>query len=206
MINFMGGGPAGERVDLIRILSQLSLPAGTQGKLDPILDAWELDIDARLKERTALQTRQRDAMKEGAKNQDFSGFMKFQDEQYEQALKMRDINRAFARQVTDALPPDSAGKFDLEFRKQSFPNVYRQRYSAKAILAAEKFDDLSAAQQKDLAMIKASYEKDGEVINRRAEQAADQQEADSHKQQAADAQGQRRGRHDVFNLADDGRQ
>ncbi|MGQ0628088.1 MAG: hypothetical protein ACT4PL_08315 [Phycisphaerales bacterium] len=187
-----GGGflnpfsPAGDKVDLVKMYTALEAPEGVQRRVDPILDAYELDIDAKLKARADIQKRQREAMRDAAKARDFSGMMKFEEEQYELSLKLRDANRSAVRSLKDALPPDLAAKLDGEFRKACYPQIHRVRYAAKALGAAEKFEDLSEAQRKELVDIRSTYMREADLINRRNEEAQDKKQlADRAKHSAA---------------------
>ncbi|MFT3684623.1 MAG: hypothetical protein QM783_06775 [Phycisphaerales bacterium] len=181
-------GPAGERVDLSAIVDSLDLDAALTGKLEPIMDNYERDVDIRLREQTDVQTKQREAMKDAAKNHDFSLLTKAENDRYDAGVKMRDTHRTYAAQITTALPKEAAEKFDTAFRRAVYPRIYRERYAGKAITAAEGLDDLKGDQRTALATLKEKYRTQTADLNRRteaAQQAAEQAARDKQKAEAS---------------------
>jgi hypothetical protein len=90
--------------------------------------------------------------------------------------KIRDVNRKYARQIASLLPEAKAAKFDLEFRKQSFPEVYRERYAQRAIAAAEGFDDLDAKQKDAIAALKDTFTRELTPIQKQGEELTEKTE------------------------------
>ncbi|MBL8991210.1 MAG: hypothetical protein JNJ48_06485 [Phycisphaerae bacterium] len=168
---------AGERVDVIRIVDQLKPAPEVMETLRPILDAYAGDVDRALQKRNELYERGMQQGMEMFQNGDTAGIQKMFEEAREASTAVRDTNRRYARQVEGALPPELAAKFAAEFKRESFPQVYRDRYAAQALKAAAAFDDLDEAQKASIASLMESYQRDSASLNEKGEKATEAQEA-----------------------------
>ena len=97
-------------------------------------------------------------------------------ENRESMIRVRDIHKRYAQQVEGSLTGEMAEKFKMEFKRASFPAIYRERQTGRVIGAAEKFEDLSADQKSSLAAIKETYNRDAAALAQRAETAQIEQE------------------------------
>jgi hypothetical protein len=164
--NFMSGQSA----DIFRLLDTMSIKYDATPELSQELERYELELDKPVKAFETWGKDQQDkqvkAMEDGDMTKMMAGWQDTLKDMAEYGKKMRDVNRQYARTVQPLLPQDKQARFDLEFKKKSFPRVYRDGYAAKAIAAAEKFDDLDAAQAEAISGLKAAYERDLAVANR----------------------------------------
>lgn len=168
---------AGERVDVIRIVDQLKPEPTVMDELRPILEAYAADVDRALQKRNELFERGMQQGMEMFQNGDTAGIQKMFEEAREASTAVRDTNRRYARQVEGALPPELAAKFAAEFKRESFPQVYRDRYPNQALKAAAAFDDLDDAQKASIASLMESYQRDSATLNEKGEKATEAQEA-----------------------------
>lgn len=182
---FAGPGVSGERVDLVRLVDKIELPADAKSQVNSVLDAYEVEYDRELSKRTELTEKVMAAFQkamQGGGQGDFGAM--FQDpelqklftEGREQAIKVREVNRKYARQIQGVLPADKGEAFDAEFRKESFPQIYRTRYAAQALAAAAKFEDLDASQRESLKALTETYSRESNTINKSSEEATEKQE------------------------------
>ena len=83
----------------------------------------------------------------------------------EQSVKVRDVNRSFAKQIASALPDDQRSKFNEEFKKASFPDVYRATQASTALKAAAAFADLTADQKDAIARLTDTHDHSLATVN-----------------------------------------
>lgn len=180
---------AGERADLIQIVERLRLPEPTTETLAPTLEAYSMELDRAIIARDEVQkaaTEEGKGMRDlfGKGGGDMTEMMKKVDELMkrgrEASLPVRDINRRYAKQIEATLAGINAAdgaRFGLEFRKASFPDVYRERYTDRALAAAAAMDDLDKGQREGIAALKEQYRRDCTPMEQAAEKAADDAEA-----------------------------
>ncbi len=94
----------------------------------------------------------------------------------EASVKVREVNRRYARQVQDLLPDDKKAAFDHAFKQASFPNVYRQSQSDRQIVAAQGFADLTEEQKTAIAALKESHARDEAAAQERLAAAMEENE------------------------------
>ena len=171
---------SGERADVIRIVEGLKLTPEVTEKITPTLEAYETELDGVLTKRNELFERgmsQANKMREAFMSGDMTEATKMFDEGREAAGKVRDVNRRFAKQVEGQLPPEDATKFSAEFRKESFPQIYRTtRYAGQVIDAASGFE-IDESVKTSIKSIKETYDRQTQTINEKAEVATDASEA-----------------------------
>ena len=85
----------------------------------------------------------------------------------EAGSKVKEVNESHERKIEGLLPDDKKEAFRDSVQKATYPTVYRQSRIAKSMDAATKFDDLTAGQKESLATLKASYERDAAVANKK---------------------------------------
>ncbi|HYD00409.1 MAG TPA: hypothetical protein VEB22_04215, partial [Phycisphaerales bacterium] len=166
----MGRGlMSGERADVIAIVERMKLPAEKQAQVNPILDAYSIELDRVIDARNAVQDKgmANGGIFRGLMNPDGgdnSEAMKKAEallkEGREAATAVRDVNRKYAKQVEATLGGAEGEKFAAEFRKASFPNVYRERYIDRAIAAAMAMEDVKTEQAEGLKALKEQYARD----------------------------------------------
>jgi len=172
-----GGVVSGETVDLTKVVKQ-ALPENTETPADivPVLEQYEIELDKALTDRNAIYE---SSMRKGMEmwtNQDFDGMQKLFDEARDSAVKVRDLNRRYARQIEPLLPEDSRAKFTNAFQEASFPRVYGMSYTQRAFSAVESMTDLDTTQKEQIAEIKAGYERQVATLNEKWTKAIEESE------------------------------
>lgn len=172
-----GGIVSGETVDLLKLTKQV-LPADepVPAEITPVLEQYEIELDKALVERNAVYE---SSMRKGMElwtNQDFDGIQKLFDEARDAAIKVRDLNRRFARQLEPLLPEALREKFSSAFQEASFPRVYAPSYTQKAFAAIEGMTDLDTTQKEQIAEIKAGYQREVASLNEKWSKAIEETE------------------------------
>lgn len=154
------GRLSGERVDLVDLVEKLKLSADASAQINPVLAQYEEDLDRELVRRNEVYEGAMQKMMDLFRNGDMDEAQKVMEKGREAGLRVRDVNRKYARQIEDLLNEEQKTTFNTEFRKESFPDAYRPSYSQRAVDAAIAFKDLTSEQKDKLADLSKSVTKD----------------------------------------------
>lgn len=161
------GFMSGESVDVARLVEEAKVSPEALAALEPVIEQYEAELDKALQERNQIYE---DAMNQGMglwRQGDMQGMQALLEKGREAAIKVRDINRRYARQAQGLLPEDAKPAFDAAFRERSFPRVYRQSYAARALDLAKAFEDLTPEQRTGLDDLRQSHARDAAVANQK---------------------------------------
>lgn len=174
---------AGQSVDLLDVVSDIGAGDEPSPDLADALTRYELDIDKSI---LVMQKWQEDQEKQQQEMEDAFDPARWQEmmKKAQEVLKdmsqmargMRDVNRQYARAIGPLLPANQQAKFEDEFKRRSFPRVYREPWIVKAIGTARKFDDLNADQRRTLTEIEESYVREAAGLNTRWATAIDERD------------------------------
>lgn len=172
---------SGETVDVIRVVERMNLPEEQMKMVNPTLERYENDLDPVLTKRnevmeagmSQMRTLMQDVMAGKTEEAD-----KRMNEARDASVRVRDVNRRFAKEIASLLPPESSAKFVEEFKRESFPQVYRQnRYAQTVIDAVTKMEGVDETQRKSIEAIAETYKRDTQTLNKKAEEATEANEA-----------------------------
>ncbi len=159
------GFMAGSMVDLVAIAEQTRVPR--EGDAANVLDQYEVAFDSVAKEWLVKldgffkEIKAADPTKEPDEKKMF-GVLK---EIMELSLKIRNVNRSYAKQLKDVLVDEHKTAFDKSYLAKAYPLVYDKRYVAKLFDKASALEVLSAQQVTELASLRESYERDVALVN-----------------------------------------
>lgn len=174
----MGRGfVSGERADLVKIVDDLKLEPAKRSELDVTLEQYEIELDRELVKRNKMQEEGMAKAQELMRGGDMTQMQDLMNQGREASIKVRDVNRKYAKQIASALTGDAAAKFEAEYKKLSFPQIYRERYTDKVLAAAVAMKDLDQSQRDGIMAINESYTRENKTLNERAEKAMEENEA-----------------------------
>jgi hypothetical protein len=165
---------SGERVDLFRLVDDLELAEESRKPVDELLSQYEVDLDRELVKRDAFTEKvitQMDELRE-----DPAKAQAMLEEGRTAGVRVRDVNRRYARQIADMLPAESKAAFDTAFQRESFPTVYRESSVTRGVNAAMGFDDLTEEQRGKLQEISAKYAREAATLNEKLAKAEEENE------------------------------
>lgn len=165
---------SGERVDLFRLVDDLELAEESRKPVDELLSQYEVDLDRELVKRDAFTEKvitQMDELRE-----DPAKAQAMLEEGRTAGVRVRDVNRRYARQISDMLPAESKAAFDTAFQRESFPTVYRESSVTRGVNAAMGFDDLTEEQRGKLQEISAKYTREAATLNEKLAKAEEENE------------------------------
>ncbi|MBC7771775.1 MAG: hypothetical protein H7210_04710 [Pyrinomonadaceae bacterium] len=166
------GTLSGESVDLVKVVDDLNLSEEARLPLVDAMEQYEVDLDRVLAERNKVAKDQQEIMSPkpgsgGAISLDMTAMEEAMQKVQEAGGKVRDVNQRYARTFEGLVPEASLVKFKMAVKQQTFPQVYRPSRTAKAIEAAEKFEDLDARQKEEIKAIREQYDLDLQAANDR---------------------------------------
>jgi hypothetical protein len=184
---------SGERVDLIDIMESSKFPAEVQATVIPTLSEYEEALDRELITRNKAYDDVAEAFQQGAGP---DGFAKVQDlmvKGRDASMRVRELNRKYARQISDMLPQDYKTPFDDSVKRASYPDVYRSTGADRMITAAEKFTDLEQSQKDGIAALKENHNRTLAGVNEKLAAAITDREEKFDPRQMGQRFGQRGG-------------
>jgi Spy/CpxP family protein refolding chaperone len=164
---------SGERVDLVNLVEETKVDVEV---VRPILEQYEVELDRELIRRNDWQEKQFSRMGELRQEGDFEAIQKLIEEGRELTVKVRDVNRKYARQIENALTDEQRGAFAAGFKRASFPDVYRPAQVSEQIEVAAKLRDLTPEQKERVEALRASHDKAVASINDKLAAAIEAQE------------------------------
>lgn len=170
------GFVSGERVDLFRLVENAKFSDEVMAAVKPALDEYEAEIDREVTKRDEAMASRMKEMAEIRRSGDMEKMQGVIEKGREASVRVRDVNRKYARQITDLLPEDQKAAFSEAFRKESFPEVYRETQGQKSFAAAMKFADIEEAQKSSLETLKGNYERELASLNKQLEAAIEESE------------------------------
>ena len=169
---------SGERVDLVKVVDDLKLSDAAKAPLNAVLDQYSADLDRELVARNAVYDEAQNSFRDMfSGNMDQAKMTKTFEDGRAAALKVREVNNRFARQIEPLLPEDKRAAFADTVRRESFPTVYRTSQATRVVEAAPKIDTLTAEQKQTIQSIVDSFNRESAAINKQLETAIVEREA-----------------------------
>lgn len=173
---------AGENVDLLRLVERLNLPSDLRQQLAGTLEQYEVELDRALVERNRVQEEGLSGLMAGRFGRPEEGFdmeraQRAFQEARESSMRLRDVNRRYARQIEGQLPEDRRAQFTRLFNEASFPEAYRESAVSRNIAVALGFADLTAEQRQRLTEVREQYARESGPVADRLARAIEEQQA-----------------------------
>ena len=140
------GKLSGERLDIFVVMAELDLAETELQEIQPILDAYEVELDAALKRReTQAKSSQADAIAAIRNNNNNKTNVDVvrADRQVQLHRVVRDVNERYVQSIAAALAPEQRTAFLDKVHLRSFTRVYRLTVAQRAFKAAQELQDLT---------------------------------------------------------------
>ncbi|MCC6229271.1 MAG: hypothetical protein IT432_08605 [Phycisphaerales bacterium] len=173
---------SGERVDLVALLEKQEIPEQSRAEIAPLVEQYEIDLDRELQARTKVWEELMPKMGE-LMPQMFAGggaskeLQEIMDKGRDAGMRVRDVNRRYARQISGVLPDPSKTKFDTEFERESYPMAFRDTRISRQLTAVAGFADLTGEQKESITQLTESFNRESEVLTRQLIEATDKMES-----------------------------
>jgi hypothetical protein len=130
-----------------------------------VLDQYEQNLDRELIKRNEVREKDMEKIGELFRSGDTEAAQKLIQEGRDAAVRVRDVNRNFAKQIATALPEDQKAAFNDAFKKASFPDIYRPTQATTTLKAASGLTDLTADQKDAVKKLSDSYDHSLATVN-----------------------------------------
>lgn len=137
------GKLSGERLDLFVVMKELDLAEPEMQEVDPVLRAYEVELDAALHRREdQIKSSQGQAL-ELFQNDGKNAGVILAGREIQLHKSVRDVNERYVQSVAAALPQEHRPSFLEKVHMRSFTRVYRTTLAQRTIRAAKELDDLA---------------------------------------------------------------
>ena len=167
---------ASERVDVVRQVESLKLDESKMKELQPVLEQYAAELDRELKARNTLYESAQGQAQEILTSGDTAKMTKMIEDARAAAIKVREVNRRYARQVELMLPDDKREIFAAAVKRESYPAVYREGRTVRAIKGVQEYTDLTAEQKQAITTIVETHARELAGLQSRMERAQDDRE------------------------------
>ncbi|MEQ8843980.1 MAG: hypothetical protein RIB58_03920 [Phycisphaerales bacterium] len=154
---------SGERVDLFEIVRGLELEGAAADEAQAVLGDYELALDRALMARNDMYEKGIELFR----SRDFEALQSHFEDAREASIRVRDTHRTFARRLEAVLPAEKLEAMETAVRRASFPSVYRENRSDRAMAAVMGIEGLSEDQRGQIEAITLATERRMEQVNRR---------------------------------------
>lgn len=148
---------SGESANLFHVINQLDLAPQVLEYIQPILDEYDVQLDAALKVRERQLRDSRLAMMTSIKDDDNASALAIYDRQIDARIAVRQVNDAFTSALYEALPDE----VDVEFRsavlESAYPRIYRPTSAQRILSAAKQLEGLSAETLEAIYSLESEY-------------------------------------------------
>jgi len=166
---------SGETVDLVDIVRTVAAEYESE-ELTQTIESYASDLDRVLVKRNEVYREGMGRVRELFEARDFEAINEAFEDAREAGLRVRDINRRYARQLEPLVPEESRASFEQEVNERSFPRVYRRSYAGRVFSTVDEMDDISADQRERIASIRETYNRQAESVNTRWSKAIEKNE------------------------------
>lgn len=161
---------SGAGVDLCVLVEGVKLPGEEFAKVAPVLEEYEVEIDAVIREGQAAVKDTEEARKsepgDGVSRVLDEGAMReMAEKSHARSKRAGEVNRRFVERLGATLAEPWRGELRKAWNKAAFRTVYRDPHILTQLKAAQGFEDLEAEQKVALAELLAEYERRLEELN-----------------------------------------
>jgi len=166
---------SGSAIDLITLTQRTK--AQPDGEIQSLLDQYELEMDKNLVTLEKMGKEAQDDYFKGEGNMfDMSRVENVLKKFYDVGKDMRELNREYARKLSQVMDAPSKQRFDDEMKRRTFPRVYKAPHVLKQLETAGALPELDKAQKESIANIKGSYVRDAAGANEKWAKAVEARE------------------------------
>lgn len=184
---------AGERLDVVRMVEALKLSPEQAAAVTPVLDQYEIDVDRELVVRNQVFDKAQEGMREVMGGGDLTKMQEMFEQGRAAAMKVRDVNRRYARQIEAQLPEEKRAAFAEAVRRQSYPMIYRPSQTSRLVEAVNAMADMTGEQKQTITEINERFTREYAAVSQQLEVAQNRVEENLTAQNIMAAMGGGRG-------------
>jgi Spy/CpxP family protein refolding chaperone len=147
----------GESVDLYSIIRSQRLPYAVEETVDPLLEQYELELDAALEARRQRIDSLQDGIKEAMANMDFDAGLDATDSIMLTRVNVRAVQDRWIEVIAEALPEDHSKTFRRNALERGYPKAFRPTAIPRLLESVRQLPDLTEAQISELESIESEF-------------------------------------------------
>lgn len=149
---------SGEGTNLFLVLDSLGLSDEDFAKVEPLLDDYELRLDAALRARNDYLAASSSRLFKALEQGDSSEATRILERQVALRAAVRDVNDEFRTAIVTALGESEAAKrFERTALEEGYERIYRPTLAERAFEAALALDELDATVAQSIAELQVAY-------------------------------------------------
>ncbi len=156
---------SGEAVDIVRLVEDVKLSPESKATIEPTVKQYETEVERAASERDEIYKASMDQGMELWQQGQMDKVNELFGKARDAGLKVRDINRKYARLIEGSLSEEEKKKFNDEFLQRSFPRVYRPSYANRAVEMSVKMSDLTGEQKAQVDAIAEGHAREAAALN-----------------------------------------
>lgn len=157
----------GENMDLFFVLSQMDLTKQEQEKIQPVLDRYEIALDAALQARNDYIASSQQELSEAIRGQDVETAKRIVEEQVNHRLTVRNTTESALAELMAALPEETAARLRRNSLEQAYGQVFRPTQMERIFEQVLDIEDLSAETMQAVKDLQNRYDMELAQINER---------------------------------------
>ncbi len=161
------GKLSGERLDLFVVMKELDLAEPEIQEVDPLLRAYEVELDAALHRREAQTKSSQSNALELIRNDSTNAGVILATREIQLHKSVRDVNERYVQSVAAALPQEHRPIFLDKVHLRSFTRVYRPTMAQRTIKTAKELEDLTEELASAIEQLETEYLIELDVFNGR---------------------------------------
>jgi hypothetical protein len=147
----------GESVDLYSLVRSMRLPYEVEESIDPLIEQYEIELDAVLDARRQRVDALQDQIKSAMAEMDFDAGLAATDRIMETRVAVRNVNDAWIERITAALPAANGEIFRRNALERGYPKAYRPTPIPRLLESIRQLPDLTDAQIAQLDAIEVEF-------------------------------------------------
>ena len=163
---------SGERVDLFEVVRGLELEGEASGAAKTLLNDYELALDRVLITRDQMYEQGMAMFRE----RDFEALQSHFEDARDAAIRVRDVHRTFARRLEGVVPGEKLDAMRGAIQRASFPSVYRENRSDRAMAFVKDIEGLTDDQRSRFDAIMTETSRRMAQVNRQIADAIESNE------------------------------
>ncbi len=180
------GRLSGESLNLIDVVRDLSLDKRVNVQIQPMLDAYDAELDRALHQREDPITGRNNPMLKSLEEQDPAKQHEALRKQIARRIVVRNVNDKYIEQLALALPEDQARQFRAAALERAYPRIYRETPVQRIFRVAAEMEGLDSSVRQAVLTLEGEFLAELAVINQNLLNALRTNEPIEAEEQAAD--------------------
>ncbi len=147
----------GESVDLYSLFRSQRLPYEIEETIDPLLEQYEVELDAALDGRRQRIDSLQDGIKDAMASMDFDAGLAATDSIMQARVVVRNVQDRWIEQIAEALPAPHSETFRRNALERGYPKAFRPTAIPRLLESVRQLPDLSDEQIASLDAIEAEF-------------------------------------------------